>query len=165
MGDKKGFTLIELMTVIAILAILSAVALPNYIRHRNNQQVIRAARQIYSTLQSAKMAAIKDNTTVFIDFVVGSGSAGTFRAFEDLNDNNTFDSGTDRVVDEGRMPPDVTMADAGFSGDKQVAFDAMGAPRKPGGALDFGSVEVKNGIRCREINVTSTGIIRIAECQ
>lgn len=165
MGKKYGFTLIELMVAIAIIAILSSIAVPNYISYRNNQQVARAARQVYSAFQSAKMTAIKDNTTVFIDFVNGSGSAGTFRVFEDLDDNDTFDAGTDDVIQEGQMPPGVTMADAGFSGDAQAVFNSMGLARKPDGSLDFGSVEVKNNTRCSEIRVSATGSIRIAECQ
>jgi len=38
MQDKKGFSLIELMTVIAIIAILSAIALPMYTKNRCKAQ-------------------------------------------------------------------------------------------------------------------------------
>lgn len=35
---KKGFTLVEIMIVVAIIAILAAVAIPNFIKYRKNSQ-------------------------------------------------------------------------------------------------------------------------------
>ena len=35
---KKGFTLVEIMIVVAIIAILAAVAIPNFIRYRNDSR-------------------------------------------------------------------------------------------------------------------------------
>jgi len=163
MYKKDGFTLIEMVTVIAILAILAAIAVPNYIRHRDNQQVIRAARRVYSALQSAKMNAVKDNATIYIDFTAGSGAAGTYRVFEDLNDNGAFDAGTDREISGGQMPPGITMNNIGFSGD-QAVFSSMGIPRETDGTLDSASVQVKNSGKCSQVGISSSGNIRIVQC-
>ena len=39
--NKKGFTLIELMIVIAIIGILAAIAIPNFIAYRNKSFCVR----------------------------------------------------------------------------------------------------------------------------
>ena len=42
LNNKKGFTLIELMIVIAIIGILAAIAIPNFIAYRNKSFCSRA---------------------------------------------------------------------------------------------------------------------------
>ena len=59
---KKGFTLVEIMIVVAIIAILAAVAIPNFITYRKTSQMnacISNLKQIQSAVEQAKMKGVQ----------------------------------------------------------------------------------------------------------
>ncbi len=156
MNKNSGFTLLEVITVIGIMCVISAIAIPNYITHRNKQKVTQAARQIYSALQSAKMTAIQNNTDINVLFSPGSGSSATYRVFEDVNGDNAFGSG-DREISFGQMPAGVNLQSAAFAGTaNSTRFDPMGLTTG-----ENGTVTVTNSSRTARIIVNTVGGIRV----
>jgi len=70
--DKKGFTLVEAMVVIAVIGIAVAVAVPNIVGYMPEYRLKRAARDLYSAMQSTKMGAIKNNSSWAIVYDPGN---------------------------------------------------------------------------------------------
>lgn len=71
-----GFTLIELMVVVAILGILTALAAPSLSEVIASQRVSAAATDLHLALLKARAEAIKRNTAVTLSPVGGSWAAG-----------------------------------------------------------------------------------------
>jgi len=64
----SGFTLIEVLMTIVVLAILAAVAVPGFSVWLPNYRLKAAARDMVSNFQLAKLTAVKRNTNCAITF-------------------------------------------------------------------------------------------------
>ena len=66
--DKKGFTLLEMMIVVALIAILSAVAVISIKSNMPQYYLSGAARQVLTDLMLARSKAVSNNTATTVNF-------------------------------------------------------------------------------------------------
>jgi type IV pilus assembly protein PilA len=94
--DPKGFTLIELMIVVAIIGILAAIAIPNFVNFKN-KAIQGTAKANMETVRSAlsQYAADKDD-----NLYPTAGMIGNFIAMCDILDDYglTFDKNDGETV-------------------------------------------------------------------
>lgn len=92
-GKGRGFTLVELMVVLAILAIMAAMVLPNFNQYIQQRRLNGAARQVMSDFMSARMAAVSQNRKVKIFFF----SNHQYKVCDDADGNGTVNDGEGTV--------------------------------------------------------------------
>jgi prepilin-type N-terminal cleavage/methylation domain-containing protein len=72
-SNRRGFTLVEIMIVVAIIALLASIAVPNFLRARKRSQATRILEDLRMLDSASDQYAIENNKT-----------SGTTPAFADL---------------------------------------------------------------------------------
>lgn len=86
----KGIILVELVLVLTILGILSAISVPGILSQLPKYRLNSAARQIMSDLMWARMQAVSQNNRFKIFFLSDNHQ---YTILDDVNNNGSIDSG------------------------------------------------------------------------
>ncbi len=140
MRKNSGFTLTELMVTIAIIAIITSIAVPNFIGWLPKHRLSSAARDVLSALEQTRMTAVRQYADAQIQFNTGASS------YTASVGGQTFKAGT--------MPAGVTISSVTFSG-TNVVFDRQGIPD------EGGNIILSSKAGNKTINVKVSGNARI----
>lgn len=169
---SPGFSLVELMVVIAIIAIVAGIAIPTYLRWLPNYRLKAATQDMYSNFQRAKLTAVQRNLNCAVSFgeTVG-GTAFDYAIYVDADGNCEYDAGEDVIVTQNlaqyynvRFDPTTIPGGAdGLSfvdndnGNPTISFRPNGIPTGNGGGFATGTVFFDNSVN--NTNVRRTNIV------
>lgn len=137
----KGFTLIEMMVTVAIMAIVATLAAPSFVEMIRNNRVTTAANDVLSAMQVARSEAIRQRRPITV-------CAGT-DACTDSTDwaGGWIVTGPDGVIRVWAERPNMTIA----CPDRDVTF-------APDGRAETTAVNVSlDGEFSRTVSITATG--------
>lgn len=158
MRKNNGFTLLELMVVICILAVMAAVTTPNLISWLEGRRLSQASRDVLAAVKATRLRAVKERANAVVTFNTANN---TFQAFVDdgggtagNEGNNTRDAG-ETIFKSGSFET-VSITGAAFGVNAFVAFTSRGFPDSNGTV----SLQDDNG-GVKQIVVSSTGSSQI----
>ncbi len=169
--DRQGFTLIEVIVVVSILAIIAAIAIPEVSSWAARYRLRAAARDVYSALVKTRSEAVKRHENVALSF--GQVIDGTAQAYVMYVDNGAspgqFDAGEEIILQLASWPESISL-DTSQGGGDGLSFvaNAAGFPTVvyrsnalldgPVGGTVF-LINTKNDTR--QVVVSPTGAVRI----
>ena len=149
MRKDAGFTLLELLTVIAIAGVLAAIAVPNFLSYQYNSRLKGALSTLRGDLVGARMLAIKSG----FEYQVAFSSGGYLIIRGDSSSGSTFDPNTNTEVTRNFADeyPGVTAS---------AAADPVFSPKGTVAAAPV-IITLQNAQRSQTITIYITGKIKV----
>lgn len=149
-SPTHGFSFLELMITLAIVAILAALAMPTYTSTIAKRRVIGAAEAVLSDLRWARSEAFKRNVNVRVTFTTGSSWSYAINA--DPEGSHTLIKSF-----SGSSFPDTALSSASFR--PSVSYTTFDPVR--GVNPNNGTVILTSGSYSASVTVSTLGRMRI----
>ena len=128
----NGYTLLELMVALSIIAVLAVACISNFSATLPRYKLRAAVSAVLSTLNNARLRAVKENSVVVVHFDPdGDGRLGNdYIAFVDSGDEGPGDgvwtpASGEALITRGRLPEGVQFTGTSFP-KKRLRFNSQG---------------------------------------
>jgi len=102
---ERGFQLVELCVVLALLGSLLTLGVPPLLRISADLRLRLAAEEMVGVLRSARSFAVRHNANVAVKFRTGKDGVVTFTLYRDGDDDGVLTRDIDKGVDPEVSPP------------------------------------------------------------
>ena len=127
MKKNHGFTLIEVIIVVAVIGIMTAIVIPSISSWLPNYRLKNAARALYGAAMKAKGEAVKRNVNCALSFNQGvSGVVNVYVIYIDADSDCEFDAGETVITQVQDWPKQVSF-DTSQGGGDGLSFSNNGA--------------------------------------
>lgn len=125
--NKKGFTLVEIIVVLLIVAILAAISIPTmlgYVDEAQNSEYIAKARTGYVAAQTVatKRKVAGDTDAQIQTYLTTAGNIGDLNDY--IGETDVINSITAATVVDGKVTKITVVVEAGTN-DKTVVIDTV----------------------------------------
>ena len=104
---SHGYSLLELLTVVAIIGIIALCAIPAFANYRRRMSVLAAAEQFRNIFRLTRQRAITSGHNVGVKFI--EGREWTYAVYEDGDGDGVRNDDIDRRIDRRLFGPAVLM--------------------------------------------------------
>lgn len=161
---RAGFSLVELMVVVAIAAILMGMAAPSFRELIQNQRLTTSANNLFAAINLARSEAIKRGARVDLAPVAGTGEWNRgWAVFIDADMNQKPGPGEEIIFSQGPIPRGINIT-SNRSGSPVQFLSYNGAGRAQMMSFSFSFDGLNDQVR-RKININLLGRPRVCNPQ